>query len=71
MGRIMSWCWDHGIKIYPKPVEKGMKNYKWWVMIERKGKFPVQSPEYFTKKDLWEVINNYYIHFYEAGKERN
>ncbi len=60
----MLWCIDRHIKI--SPVAKG--NGTWYVDIQTGHKKAHRSPKSFGPVEIWEVIYNYYNHYYEKKK---
>ena len=55
------WCINNGIKISPFCKEN---HATWYIDIEINGKVN-RSPKYYTERELWEVIFNYYKYYYE------
>jgi hypothetical protein len=58
------WCIHNGIKIYPTPIERGLKPGAWYVTININGK-EYKSPDYYTKDILDDKMTEYYIYYYD------
>ena len=58
------WCIHNGIKIYPTPIERGLKPVAWYVTININGK-EYKSPDYYTKDILDDKMTEYYIYYYD------
>jgi hypothetical protein len=64
--KIMTWCWDNGIKIYPKPVLKssGAKSPKVNIEINYNGQVQKGTEIYSQDKKGAEVLYRKIIELY-------
>ena len=61
---IMIWCNKNNIRIYPKPVERGMQNKLYYICIEVNKKESCGSDQ-FQNYEIGKIIFEYYKYYYD------
>tara|TARA_R100001480_G_scaffold118690_1_gene117892 strand:+ start:611 stop:865 length:255 start_codon:yes stop_codon:yes gene_type:complete len=61
--KAMRWCINNGIRIYPKPTERGTPS-RWWLIIEINNRIN-QSPEEYPRNKVWEKLYEFYNYYYK------
>tara|TARA_R110000772_G_scaffold88687_1_gene184068 strand:- start:193 stop:414 length:222 start_codon:yes stop_codon:yes gene_type:complete len=59
-----NWCVENNIRIYPKPVERGMQNKLYYICVEINKKESC-GKDYFENKEIAETIYKYYKYYYD------
>lgn len=54
------WCINNDILIAPF----AKSDVEWWIEINNKGKLH-RSPEFYSHKDLWPKIFEFYLYYFE------
>lgn len=60
-----TWCCDNGIRIYPKPVERGMGNKLYYICIEINKKEHCDINKTYEKNEINIIIYEYYKYYYD------
>lgn len=62
--KMFNWCIENSIKIYPKPVERGLQNKLYYICIEINKK-ETCSKDQFENNELTGKIYEYYKYYYD------
>jgi len=63
-----TWCINNNIRIYPKPLERGLKNKLYYICIEINKK-ETCGKDTFENNELTGIIYEYYRYYYQKYKK--
>lgn len=69
LNKMISWCWDNMIRVYPRPIpgSEGKQYPQVNIIIDYKGTYKVGTMVYEQKnggKELWKKIDEIYELYY-------
>ncbi|ATA67284.1 hypothetical protein CGC48_00805 [Capnocytophaga cynodegmi] len=65
--KIRSWCWEHGISIYPVPYVSNGSRLK--ICLNKKGKETIGKDIYDNGQAIYDKINEMYRTIYEKNNQ--
>lgn len=63
------FCSDNDIKLYPKPVSRGIKNKLWYICVTLPGKAEACGNDEYNYDELWPKMYEYYEFYYDKFKD--
>lgn len=63
--KYFTWCCKNAIRIYPKPIERGMNNKLYYICIEINEKEHCDNNRTYEKNEITGILYEYYKYYYD------